>query len=162
MSLRRLTAPMRRVCHLEKEQHPRTEQFYPIVQLVAAWSELSMSSEEDKPEEDASSCDPDKESTERQVDDQKVRDQRRSRLQVATNHSIKYHRPMARNRIRLARSSDCRALAEMRYRFRAETQSVTETKSRFMRRCTSWMRKRFRSGSHPWRSQPRSTTSSAA
>jgi len=58
---------------------------------------------------------------------------------------------MARVRIRLARSSDCRALAEMRYRFRAETASVTETKSRFMRRCTSWMRKRFRSGSRPWR-----------
>ena len=58
---------------------------------------------------------------------------------------------MARIRIRLARSRDCSALAEMRYRFRAETQSVTETKSRFMRRCTSWMRKRFRSGSYPWR-----------
>jgi len=39
----------------------------------------------------------------------------------------------------------------MRYRFRAETESVTETKSRFMRRCTSWMRKRFRSGSSRWR-----------
>jgi GNAT superfamily N-acetyltransferase len=58
---------------------------------------------------------------------------------------------MGRVRIRLARSSDCRALAEMRYRFRAETGSVTETKSRFLRRCTSWMRKRFRSGSRPWR-----------
>src|SRR6266566_6955690 len=58
---------------------------------------------------------------------------------------------MARVRIRLARSSDCRALAEMRYRFRAETEPVTETKSRFMRRCTSWMRKHFRSGSYPWR-----------
>ncbi len=58
---------------------------------------------------------------------------------------------MARYRIRLARSSDCRALAEMRYRFRTESGSVTETKSRFMRRCTSWMRKRFRSGSYPWR-----------
>ena|SRR4029077_209242 len=58
---------------------------------------------------------------------------------------------MTRLRIRLARSRDCSALAEMRYRFRAETQSVTQTKSRFMRRCTPWMRKRFRSGSHPWR-----------
>jgi GNAT superfamily N-acetyltransferase len=58
---------------------------------------------------------------------------------------------MARVQIRLGRSSDCRALAEMRYRFRAETGSVTETKSRFMRRCTSWMRKRFRSGSRQWR-----------
>jgi GNAT superfamily N-acetyltransferase len=58
---------------------------------------------------------------------------------------------MARVQIRLARLSDCSALAEMRYRFRAETEPVTETKSRFMRRCTSWMRKRFRSGSYPWR-----------
>jgi GNAT superfamily N-acetyltransferase len=58
---------------------------------------------------------------------------------------------MARVRIRLAKSSDTSALAEMRYRFRAETESVTETKSQFMRRCTSWMRKRFRSGSYPWR-----------
>jgi GNAT superfamily N-acetyltransferase len=58
---------------------------------------------------------------------------------------------MARVRIRLARSSDCRGLAEMRYRFRTETESATETKSRFMRRCTSWMRTHFRSGSYRWR-----------
>ena len=58
---------------------------------------------------------------------------------------------MARVRIRLARSSDCRGLAEMRYRFRTETGLATETKSRFLRRCTSWMRKHFRSGSYPWR-----------
>src|SRR5438094_235422 len=58
---------------------------------------------------------------------------------------------MASVQIRLAKSSDCRALAEMRYRFRAETEPVTETKSRFVRRCTSWMRKRFGSGSRPWR-----------
>ena len=58
---------------------------------------------------------------------------------------------MARVRIRLARSSDCGSLADLRYRFRAETESVTETKSQFMRRCTPWMRKRFRSGSYPWR-----------
>ncbi len=58
---------------------------------------------------------------------------------------------MARIRIRLAESSDCRALAEMRYRFRAETEPAIETKSQFMRRCTSWMRNRFRSGSYPWR-----------
>src|SRR6266481_7442012 len=58
---------------------------------------------------------------------------------------------MARVQVRLARSSDCRPLAEMRYQFRAETGSVTETKSRFIRRCTSWMRKRFGSGSRPWR-----------
>ena len=88
---------------------------------------------------------------ERQAGDQKVRGQSRSRLQVATNHSITYHLPMARVRIRLARSRDRRALAEMRYRFRAETEPVTEMKSRFLRRCTSWMRKHFRSGSYPWR-----------
>src|SRR5713226_5683427 len=58
---------------------------------------------------------------------------------------------MVRVRIRLARSRDCRALAELRYRLRAETESVTETKSRFVRRCTSWMKKRFRAGSCPWR-----------
>jgi GNAT superfamily N-acetyltransferase len=58
---------------------------------------------------------------------------------------------MVRVRIRLARSGDCRALAQMRYRFRAETGSVTETESQFVRRCTSWMKKRFRVGSSPWR-----------
>jgi hypothetical protein len=58
---------------------------------------------------------------------------------------------MLRVRIRLAMSDDCRALAEMRYRFRAETEWVTETKSRFVRRCTSWMRKHSCVGSCPWR-----------
>jgi hypothetical protein len=72
-------------------------------------------------------------------------------LRVATNHSIRYHRPMLRVRIRLAMSDDCLALAEMRYRFRAETEWVTETKSLFVRRCTSWMRKHFCVGSCPWR-----------
>ena len=70
---------------------------------------------------------------------------------MATVRRIRYDLSMARVQIRLAKSSDCRALAEMRYRFRAETEPVTETKSRFVRRCTSWMRKRFRSGSYPWR-----------
>jgi GNAT superfamily N-acetyltransferase len=72
-------------------------------------------------------------------------------LRVAVNHSITYHRQMARIRIRLARSDDSRALADLRYRFRTETESATETKSRFLRRCTSWMKRRFRSGSSPWR-----------
>ena len=72
-------------------------------------------------------------------------------LQVATTRSINYHRSMVRVRIRLARSDDCRALAELRYRFRAEDELVTETKSQFVRRCTSWMKKRFRAGSCPWR-----------
>ena len=58
---------------------------------------------------------------------------------------------MARVRIRLARSADSHALAELRYRFRTETESATEIRSPFLRRCTSWMRKRFRSGSGPWR-----------
>jgi GNAT superfamily N-acetyltransferase len=39
----------------------------------------------------------------------------------------------------------------MRYRFRAETESVTETKSRFVRRCAPWMRKRFRPQTYSWR-----------
>ena len=58
---------------------------------------------------------------------------------------------MARVRIRVARSGDCSALAELRYQFRAEAGSATETKSRFVRRCASWMKKRLRSGSRPWR-----------
>jgi len=57
---------------------------------------------------------------------------------------------MVRVRVRFARSSDFRALAALRYQFRAEAGSATETKSRFLRRCGSWMKKRFRSGS-PWR-----------
>jgi GNAT superfamily N-acetyltransferase len=72
-------------------------------------------------------------------------------LRVATNRSIGYHRPMVRVRIRLARSGDCRALAKLRYRFRAEDESVTETESQFVRRCTSWMKKRFRADPCPWR-----------
>jgi GNAT superfamily N-acetyltransferase len=57
---------------------------------------------------------------------------------------------MARVRIRVARSSDCSALAEMRYQFRAEAGSGTETKSRFVRRCESWMKKRLGFASRPW------------
>ena len=58
---------------------------------------------------------------------------------------------MRRFRIRLATSADWRALAEMRYRFRTELGSPAEPKSRFVRRCTSWMKKRFRVCSSPWR-----------
>lgn len=58
---------------------------------------------------------------------------------------------MDRIRIRLAGRADCRALANLRYRFRAETESATESKSRFVGRCTSWMQKRFRADSCPWR-----------
>jgi GNAT superfamily N-acetyltransferase len=39
----------------------------------------------------------------------------------------------------------------MRYRFRTELGPATESKSRFVRRCTSWMKKRFRAGSSAWR-----------
>ena len=53
--------------------------------------------------------------------------------------------------IRVATSADCRALAEMRYRFRTELASPAESKSRFVRRCTSWMKKRFRVDSRAWR-----------
>jgi len=72
-------------------------------------------------------------------------------LRIATKYSITYHQSMAQVRIRLARSDDFRALADLRYRFRTETGSATESRSRFLRRCTSWMRKRFRSGSSSWR-----------
>lgn len=58
---------------------------------------------------------------------------------------------MARVRIRLATSRDWNALAEMRYQFRAELGSPTESKSQFVRRFTSWMRKRFDSGPSTWR-----------
>ena len=58
---------------------------------------------------------------------------------------------MARVRIRVAKFGDCRALAEMRYRFRTELGSSAESKSRFVRRCASWMKKRFRAGSSAWR-----------
>lgn len=58
---------------------------------------------------------------------------------------------MARVRIRLARSTDCSALAELRYEFRAEAGCATESRSRFVRRCASWMKKTFRSNSRCWR-----------
>lgn len=58
---------------------------------------------------------------------------------------------MARVRVRLAKSGDYRALAEMRYRFRAETEPASETKSQFLRRCTRWMEKHFHTASSSWR-----------
>lgn len=61
------------------------------------------------------------------------------------------YRFMARTRIRAAKPDDWRSLAEMRYQFRAELGSPTEPKSRFVRRCISWMSKRFKDGSTPWR-----------
>jgi GNAT superfamily N-acetyltransferase len=48
-------------------------------------------------------------------------------------------------------SNDWNALAEMRYRFRTEVGSPTESKSRFVRRCISWMKKTFGADSSPWR-----------
>jgi GNAT superfamily N-acetyltransferase len=64
---------------------------------------------------------------------------------------MSYDRIMGRVRIRLARSNDSNALAELRYQFRAETGSATESKSRFVRRCASWMKKHLCLGSCPWR-----------
>ena len=58
---------------------------------------------------------------------------------------------MTRFRIRAATSADWSSLAEMRYRFRTEVESPTETKSRFVRRCTSWMKKAFGADSSAWR-----------
>jgi GNAT superfamily N-acetyltransferase len=58
---------------------------------------------------------------------------------------------MAVIRIRMARPVDCSALAELRYQFRAEAGSAAETKSRFVRRCASWMKKRLFTGSRSWR-----------
>ena len=58
---------------------------------------------------------------------------------------------MARIRIRVARSGDCSALAQLRYQFRAEAGLATERESRFVRRCASWMKKRLRSKSRVWR-----------
>jgi GNAT superfamily N-acetyltransferase len=58
---------------------------------------------------------------------------------------------MARIQIRLATSRDWNALAEMRYQFRAELGSTTESKSRFVRRFKSWMEKGFDSGASTWR-----------
>jgi GNAT superfamily N-acetyltransferase len=52
-------------------------------------------------------------------------------------------------RIRLANSRDWRDLAELRYEFRAEIGSVSETKSAFVKRCALWMRRRFRASA--WR-----------
>jgi GNAT superfamily N-acetyltransferase len=72
-------------------------------------------------------------------------------LRVASKTSIRYHQAMRGLRIRLATSADWRALAKMRYRFRTEVGSPRESKSRFVRRCTSWMKKRFRCGLSLWR-----------
>jgi GNAT superfamily N-acetyltransferase len=58
---------------------------------------------------------------------------------------------MIRYEIRVATSGDWNALAEMRYRFRAEVGSPTEVKSCFVGRCTSWMKKSFGSDSTAWR-----------
>ena len=70
---------------------------------------------------------------------------------VATLRGFRYDPSMARYQIRLATSGDWNALAEMRYRLRTELESATEPRSRFVRRCTSWIRKRFDSGSSQWR-----------
>jgi GNAT superfamily N-acetyltransferase len=58
---------------------------------------------------------------------------------------------MRRVRIRLARAGDSHALAELRYRFRTETEPATETERRFLRRSILWMKKRLHARSSPWR-----------
>ena len=70
---------------------------------------------------------------------------------VATTRVIRHNPSMARYRVRVATSADWGALAEMRYRFRAEVGSPTETRSRFVRRCTSWMKRVLGPGSNAWR-----------
>jgi GNAT superfamily N-acetyltransferase len=66
-------------------------------------------------------------------------------------HAIGYDLWMTRYRIRMATSADWNALAEMRYRFRTEVGSPTESKSRFVRRCALWMKKAFDANSRAWR-----------
>ena len=82
---------------------------------------------------------------------QASREQKITRLRVAAKHSIRYSQPMSRVRVRFAGPGDSSALANLRYRFRAETGAATETKARFLRRCIPWMKKRFRPRSGPWR-----------
>src|SRR6266404_1423926 len=66
MLLQRLIAPTRHVRHPEKGRYHRRGQFYPTVRS-AACSELLTVRGRDRPEENASCCDPDKDATERQV-----------------------------------------------------------------------------------------------
>jgi GNAT superfamily N-acetyltransferase len=58
---------------------------------------------------------------------------------------------MSRARIRLAGERDLVALAEMRYRFRDETGRINEAKPLFVKRCVSWMKKRFHPKYSNWR-----------
>ena len=53
--------------------------------------------------------------------------------------------------IRLATAKDCDALAEMRYRFRAELGRTNESRTAFVRRFSPWMKKRLHRKSSPWR-----------
>src|SRR6266496_1197266 len=70
MLLRRWTAPTRHVRHPESGQCHRRGQFYPTVQS-AARSELLTVRERDRPGENASCCDPDKDATKWQVGESK-------------------------------------------------------------------------------------------
>src|SRR6266404_9766577 len=85
-SLRRWTAPRRRACHRGKELYRHKAQSYPTVQSTAC-SELLTASGKERPEKNASCCDPDKDPTGQQARGQRseVRDQRsvRSDLLVA-------------------------------------------------------------------------------
>ena len=54
-----------------------------------------------------------------------------------------YHNKMESVRYRLAKASDCAALAKMRYQFRAELARATEPEAHFVRRCAAWMKKQL-------------------
>src|SRR6266478_3018056 len=73
MLLRRLIAPTRCVWRRETKRRRHTKQFCPAFQSTAACFELPTSWEESKPGENASSCDPDKALTMRQVNVRQVR-----------------------------------------------------------------------------------------
>src|SRR5207244_7444890 len=72
MLLRRLIAPTRCVWRRETERGRHTKQFCPVFPSTAACFELPTSWEQSRPEEDASSCDPDKGSTKPQVNVRQV------------------------------------------------------------------------------------------
>src|SRR6266487_3708001 len=100
MLLRRLTAPTRHVRHPEKGQCHRRGQFFPTVQSVAC-SELLTVRERDRPEENASCCDPDKDATEWQVGESKSE---LSRLRTSYSESFR-ERAASQGRQRLESSA---------------------------------------------------------
>src|SRR6266446_523703 len=77
MLLRRWTAPRRPLCHPEKEQCHRRGRSYPTAQSTAC-SELLTGPERDRPEKNASCCDPDKGPTQRQGQRLRARQRKKS------------------------------------------------------------------------------------